>query len=125
MRVSPKVPRPNSRDLSYLKEWFNLDEDKCDGFSCDGTIDYRIKQEQKYRPFKSQKECWDEMLKHKPFGWVIQKTEDVYNTIGCVTGCNGFVDILFANNESKIFTAEFLFENYKFSDGKPFGIKEE
>ena len=65
------------------------------------------------------------MLKHKPFGWVIQKTEDVYNTIGCVTGCNGFVDILFANNESKIFTAEFLFENYKFSDGKPFGIKEE
>ena len=31
---------------------------------------YRIKPEPKYRPFKSQEECWNEMLKHQPFGWV-------------------------------------------------------
>ena len=31
---------------------------------------YRIKPEIKYRPFKTQEECWDEMLKHQPFGWV-------------------------------------------------------
>ena len=31
---------------------------------------YRIKPQQKYRPFKNQEECWNEMLKHQPFGWV-------------------------------------------------------
>ena len=35
-----------------------------------GAENYRIKPEQKYRPFKTQEECWDEMLKHKPLGWV-------------------------------------------------------
>ena len=34
---------------------------------------YRIKPEPKYRPFKSQEECWTEMLKHQPFGWVKSK----------------------------------------------------
>lgn len=29
---------------------------------------YRIKPEQKYRPFKDAKECWNEMQKHQPFG---------------------------------------------------------
>lgn len=29
---------------------------------------YRIKPESKYRLFKSQEECWNEMLKHQPFG---------------------------------------------------------
>ena len=32
--------------------------------------EYRIKPEPKYRPFKSQEECWEEMLKHQPFGWI-------------------------------------------------------
>lgn len=26
--------------------------------------------EPSYRPFKNQEECWNEMLKHEPFGWV-------------------------------------------------------
>ena len=25
--------------------------------------------EPKYRPFRDKNECWDEMLKHQPFGW--------------------------------------------------------
>ena len=33
-------------------------------------FEYRIKPEPKYRPFKSQEECWNEMLKHQPFGWI-------------------------------------------------------
>lgn len=28
---------------------------------------YRIKPYTKYRPFKCQEECWNEMLKHQPF----------------------------------------------------------
>lgn len=35
---------------------------------------YRIKQEPKYRPFKDADECWEEMQKHQPFGWVIDKS---------------------------------------------------
>ena len=33
--------------------------------------DYRIKPEPKYRPFKTQEECWSEMHKHPDFGWII------------------------------------------------------
>ena len=29
---------------------------------------YRIKPESKYRPFENAEECWQEMLKHQPFG---------------------------------------------------------
>ena len=31
---------------------------------------YRIKPEQKFLPFKDAEECWQEMQKHQPFGWV-------------------------------------------------------
>ena len=31
---------------------------------------YRIKPDTKYRPFKDADECWQEMQKHKPFGWI-------------------------------------------------------
>lgn len=34
---------------------------------------FRIKSEPKYRPFKNAEECWAEMLKHHPFGWVKDK----------------------------------------------------
>lgn len=32
---------------------------------------YRIKPEPTYRPFKDIEECWKEMQKHQPFGWII------------------------------------------------------
>lgn len=38
------------------------------------NIEYRIKPdskaEAKYRPFANAEECWNEMQKHQPFGWV-------------------------------------------------------
>lgn len=34
------------------------------------NIEYRVKPEPKYRPFKDAEECWTEMQKHQPFGWV-------------------------------------------------------
>lgn len=35
--------------------------------------EYRVKEntESEYRPFENIKECWEEMLKHQPFGWII------------------------------------------------------
>ncbi len=35
--------------------------------------DYRIMPKPQYRPFKDADECWQEMLKHQPFGWLREK----------------------------------------------------
>lgn len=37
------------------------------------NTEYRIKPEPKFRPFKDIEECWNEMQKHQPFGWVRSK----------------------------------------------------
>ena len=69
---------------------------------------YRIKPEPKYRPFKDAEECWQEMQKHQPFGWV--KTDEGYEQILHVNKGDNF------NATLKTCT---------FADGTPFGIKEE
>ena len=115
-RVSPPFSRIDKRDTSYLKEWIDLDEDRCDGFSCDETITYRVKPEQKYRPFKTKEECWNEMLKHQPFGWIKSNGNDLYSiaSINC-GGITTFAYYRFLES----------FEKFTFIDGTPFGIKEE
>ena len=70
--------------------------------------DYRIKPEPKYRPFKDTKECWAEMQKHQPFGWI--KTDSGYEPIWHVNECDDF---------------NATFEYSTFADGTPFGVKEE
>ena len=48
--------------------WCDTDEIN---FEFEGQkIIHRIKPESQYRPFKTQEECWNEMLKHQPLGWV-------------------------------------------------------
>ena len=71
---------------------------------------YRIKPEPKYRPFKSKEECWNEMLKHQPFGWVKGK-DGQYTQI-----------LTMSVREEENF--DYWFKNFTFPDGKPFGIKE-
>lgn len=79
--------------------------------------DYRIKPE--YRPFKNADECFEEMKKHQPFGW-IKDASKMYNiTIIRDDGIivNTSIDSNWFNFESSL--------NLKFIDGTPFGIKEE
>ena len=52
-------------------KWEYLDINKIGEFM--EELNYRIKPEPKYRQFKTQEECWNEMLKHQPFGWVKSK----------------------------------------------------
>ena len=86
-------------------------------------IEYRVKQEPKYRPFKDAKECWAEMLKHQPFGWVKSQIGEVNSLIilidneGLVIGDrnNGVIGFVTATDLFKI----------KFADGTPFGVKVE
>lgn len=87
------------------------------------TCDYRIKPEPKYRPFKDAEECWQEMQKHEPFGWVKDKERGHKVTITRVNDDEntGFMAI---NGKSE-WTLEGLMDYYTFADGTPFGIKEE
>lgn len=84
---------------------------------------YRIKSEPKYRPFANAEECWQEMLKHQPFGWVKDKEIGYKVTITRVNDDEntGFMAI---NGKSE-WTLEGLMDYYTFADGTPFGIKEE
>lgn len=42
---------------------------------------YRIKPKPKYRPFKDKEECWEEMQKHQPFGWLKAISNKYYYSI--------------------------------------------
>lgn len=88
------------------------------------TYDYRIKPEPEYRPFKNADECWQEMQKHQPFGWVISKRrKDCFINIVQLHSISGetVANFTFTTvNGSKT-----LLEGYTFADGAPFGILEE
>ena len=88
---------------------------------------YRIKPEPRYRPFKTQEECWNEMQKHQPFGWVKSKDKDYFRLIGLVQFESEFEDVIitFATSENLARSSHSIYENYIFADGTPFGIKEE
>ena len=88
---------------------------------------YRIKPEPRYRPFKTKEECWNEMLKHQPFGWVKSKDKDYFHLIGLVQFSSEFEDVVitFATSENLARSSHSIYENYIFADGTPFGIKEE
>ena len=83
------------------------------------NIEYRIKPEPKFRPFANAEECWQEMLKHQPFGWTKSISEKRFYFISKIddNGC------FFSNNDNVSFKT--LFASDTFADGTPFGIKEE
>ena len=87
---------------------------------------YRIKPESQYRPFKSQEECWNEMLKHQPFGWVKSKDKGYFHLIGLVQWASELEDVMitFATSEQLARSSHSMSKNYIFADGTPFGIKE-
>ena len=80
-----------------------------------------------YRPFNDKKECWNEMQKHQPFGWVIggKDYENFYH-IEYVYSCNpyNYHRVKLSQNDMS-FNYEHMFRDFKFADGKPFGIKED
>ena len=79
-----------------------------------------------YRPFESQAECFEEMKKHIPFGWLKSKQNESFLCIGKVFASqeNKNVYIIFSTNESLLHRCGLVFENYTFADGTPFGILE-
>lgn len=101
--------------------------DVCETDFHESTYKYRIKPEPKYRPFKSQEDCWQEMLKHQPFGWLKSKKDGRLRCIGEVSWSDEFetVHISLSTSESLSRSANSMFDEYTFADGTPFGIKED
>nr|DAF27657.1 MAG TPA: hypothetical protein [Caudoviricetes sp.] len=109
------------RSKGFDEEWKKVNEIPGLSYS---SFDYRVKSEPKYRPFKDADECWQEMQKHQPFGWVKSKRRK-----------DCFINIVQLHNISGETVANFTFttvngsktllEGYTFADGAPFGVKEE
>ena len=103
--------------------WIDIDGDE-DGSNLDSLIGYqdcfRIKPEPKYRPFANAVECWREMLKHQPLGWVKGKKDGYYILITTVD--NGDYMSLSGNSGWSFYS---LMKDYIFADDVPFGVKVE
>ena len=111
------------RILQYKEkeEWRDIEDSE--GLSINTIIkeaeNYRIKP--KYRPFyDNAEECWQEMMKHQPFGWVKMKgTESKYYMLKCI-GSRVVIGL-----DETPFSYKKVFEDYVFADGTPFGVKVE
>lgn len=110
------------RILQYKEEEGWRDIEDSEGLSINTIIkdaeNYRIKPE--YRPFANAEECWQEMMKHQPFGWVKMKgTESKYYMLKCIAS-----RVVIGLDETP-FSYKKVFEDYVFADGTPFGVKVE
>lgn len=86
------------------------------------SYEYRIKPEPNYRSFNDTEECWQEMLKHQPFGWIKDKQDGTYVLITSVDDEEDSGGMSINGNMGWNFGG--LMDNYTFADGTPFGIKE-
>lgn len=109
-------PSALSKSWQGMNDWTEIKE-----IGYWDNIEYRIKPEPKYRPFKDAKECWAEMLKHQPFGWIKCK--------------EGYFSVVYVNDEyaglgdkydsSILLASKNSYTDNTFVDGTPFGVKVE
>ena len=85
------------------------------------SFECRIKPEPKYRPFNNAEECWREMQKHKPFGWLKDKKDGYYALVTAIDNGN---DSQMSINGNTDWQFSSIIDFYTFADGTPFGIKE-
>ena len=98
----------------YKSLWYD-DEDP----SFDNDLEYRIKQEPKYRQFANAEECWQEMQKHQPFGYTYDRFNGIRDCITKVATAGVSYD------SPTVISFEEVFDKFVFADGVPFGIKVE
>lgn len=98
---------------AQLNGWAKMDE------FIFGNFEYRIKPEPAYRPFANAEECWAEMLKHQPFGWVKDKEAPKFLVCKALGNLLFFIGI-----EDKPYNYKEVLRDYTFADGTPFGVKD-
>lgn len=92
------------QDMCFFKEHENKE------ITAEEILSLKVT-EPSYRPFKNKDECWHEMQKHQPFGWLYRKEDNSYAPL-----------IIAIENVTTNFVA--LFNHYRFADGTPFGVKD-
>ena len=80
------------------------------------NTEYRVKPEPTYRPFKDAEECWQEMQKHKPFGWV---KSTLFKDLALVKR----VTTLYVEINRDIIDYKDALEKFTFADDTNFGVK--
>ena len=80
------------------------------------NTEYRVKPEPKYRPFANAEECWQEMQKHKPFGWV---KSTLFKDLALVKR----VTTLYVEINREIIDYKDALDKFTFADGTNFGVK--
>lgn len=103
--------------LTTRDEWVKLEDP---GFNYNVNR-YRIKSEPKYRPFKDADECFEEMKKHEPFGWIKNKALG-YNTNIYTVDTKS---VGFGFGSTCQYSYREIFDKFTFADGSLFGVKEE
>lgn len=110
-----------------FSRWGAEDWRPCDNpsFQCN-IYQYRVQPDPKYRPFKNAEECWQEMQKHQPFGWITlqcgQKSGSKASIIKLTDNCFYFVGDG-SGICHNLYNYEFDKHFWLFADGTPFGIK--
>lgn len=113
------------KGITYGNDMKCFTEHKYSEISAEQILALRVT-EPSYRPFKDAEECWQEMLKHEPFGWV-KRINGGYKQIMAIhmdmfnKHCADFA----GQTGTACFGLEYIYKNYTFTDGTPFGIKEE
>lgn len=93
--------------------WYDYEGKSCKLKFDSRFQDYRMKPE--YRPFKDADECWQEMQKHQPFGWIKVKNSNCYKFLAAVQNI-GIYSVGRCAYEAG-------FKNFTFVDDTPFGVK--
>ena len=105
-------PSALSKSWQGMNDWTEIKE-----IGYWDNIEYRIKPEPKYRPFKNAEECWQEMLKHQPFGWIVDRRNGVMYLIRCLEYVSVYTSIQYSFKDA--------FDKFAFADLVPFCVKVE
>ena len=104
-------PSALSKSWQDMNEWTEMKE-----IEFWNNTEYRVKPEPTYRPFKNGEECWQEMQKHKPFGWVKSTLFKDFDLVQRVT-------TLYVEINREIIDYKDALDKFTFADGTNFGVK--
>ena len=106
-------PSALSKSWQDMNEWTEMKE-----IEFWNNTEYRVKPKPKYRPFKDAEECWQEMKKHQPFGWVKSTLFKDFDLVQRVT-------TLYVEINREIIDYKDALEKFTFADDTNFGVKVE
>ena len=121
-----KVIECRTKPSALSKSWQDMNDwTEMKDITYWSNIEYRIKPdskaEAKYRPFKDAEECWAEMKKHQPFGWVKDKKDGHHALITAVDDDTCGMSL----NGNAAWSLSGIMDLFTFADGVPFGVKVE